>query len=529
MNARRIGFALFLVVFAAELSWGYYVAHIRDYIHGDAISRVANAFYVLYSRDPHLAAIGFIWNPLPSMLEMIPLLFWKVAPIVASSGLAAVIVSASFTAATVVLIYRMLLRHEVPAIFRRIIIAGFIANPFIFFYGANGMSEMMFSFAIVWAVSALTTWMREQKTVSLVEIGVALSLGFWIRYEAVALGFAIAVCIVIILYVRLPIGFNRAEFRQVHYPKMEASLLLALAPPVCSGLLWIFLNATIMGDPLYFLHSGYSNTAFVQDRSTELIEMTGDFIRVTMFAFRKMLFFLLPLAALLVLRMMTARLWQWDTLLLLTLAGAIPAMQALMLYQGSSYGWLRFFMYPLIIAIAWLPYEWTQIRMLPRAKTMFAVICAAVLLSAGVIRDMNDQRLAPEEYGSLHMSESQTARDMKEGREIARYLDALIESRKPEETLILTDSFSAFSVIVNIRNPRNLVITNDRDFPEILDAPQDHGIDYILVSRLEGAVLQVIHHKYPDMFDGGVPWTELTEEFSDNWRLYRVLPKAADE
>src|SRR5450631_3240482 len=29
----------------------------------DAVSRLANGFYLLYSRDPHLAAVGFVWNP----------------------------------------------------------------------------------------------------------------------------------------------------------------------------------------------------------------------------------------------------------------------------------------------------------------------------------------------------------------------------------------------------------------------------------------------------------------------------------
>ena len=37
---------------------------------GDAWSRITNAYYVLYSRDPHLAAIGFIWNPLPSLMAI---------------------------------------------------------------------------------------------------------------------------------------------------------------------------------------------------------------------------------------------------------------------------------------------------------------------------------------------------------------------------------------------------------------------------------------------------------------------------
>ena len=36
-------------------------------VPGDALSRVANGYYTLFSRDPHLAAVGFVWNPLPSL------------------------------------------------------------------------------------------------------------------------------------------------------------------------------------------------------------------------------------------------------------------------------------------------------------------------------------------------------------------------------------------------------------------------------------------------------------------------------
>lgn len=50
--------AIFAIVWLAEFFIGYYVSHKIGYMHSDAISRVANAFYVLYSGDPHLGAIG---------------------------------------------------------------------------------------------------------------------------------------------------------------------------------------------------------------------------------------------------------------------------------------------------------------------------------------------------------------------------------------------------------------------------------------------------------------------------------------
>ena len=60
----------------------------RDLIFPDAMSRVANAYYVLFSRDPHLAAIGFVWNPLPSLATLPLLVFSPWFPALASLGAA---------------------------------------------------------------------------------------------------------------------------------------------------------------------------------------------------------------------------------------------------------------------------------------------------------------------------------------------------------------------------------------------------------------------------------------------------------
>ena len=61
--------------FAAYLT----VAMVLDFHYlsfaGDAVSRMANGFYMLHSRDPHLAAVGFVWNPLSSVADLPLLLF----------------------------------------------------------------------------------------------------------------------------------------------------------------------------------------------------------------------------------------------------------------------------------------------------------------------------------------------------------------------------------------------------------------------------------------------------------------------
>ena len=71
-----IAFAIYLTV-AILLDFKYQILPL------DAVSRMANGYYVLWSRDPHLAAVGFVWSPLQSFAD-IPLLLFK--PLVPGPG-----------------------------------------------------------------------------------------------------------------------------------------------------------------------------------------------------------------------------------------------------------------------------------------------------------------------------------------------------------------------------------------------------------------------------------------------------------
>lgn len=68
---------------------------------GDAVARMANAFYVLHSGDPHLAALGFVWNPLPSLVQLPILLFTSAWPALVHDMYSASIASAAAMAGAV--------------------------------------------------------------------------------------------------------------------------------------------------------------------------------------------------------------------------------------------------------------------------------------------------------------------------------------------------------------------------------------------------------------------------------------------
>ena len=116
---------------------------------GDAASREANAFYVFFSNDPHLAAIGFVWNPLTSVAEMPLILLKGIWPALTYDSFAANIMSSIFMAGACYQLYRLMEDLRVGRAARWALLACFALDPMIIFYGANGMSEALFIFTLL--------------------------------------------------------------------------------------------------------------------------------------------------------------------------------------------------------------------------------------------------------------------------------------------------------------------------------------------------------------------------------------------
>src|SRR5215218_9137008 len=96
--AKRWGIALFALLFVLYFAVGAVLILRYNMFDPDAPSRVANAGYALMSRQPHLSAIGFVWNPLPSLVEIPVLQLSRWIPELKTHGLAGVAQSALFMA-----------------------------------------------------------------------------------------------------------------------------------------------------------------------------------------------------------------------------------------------------------------------------------------------------------------------------------------------------------------------------------------------------------------------------------------------
>ena len=492
------------MTFLFELAYGFYVCHFKGVILNDAFSRTANAFYVIFVKPARYASIGLIWNPLPSTLQLPFVAFAKFWRPFASSGICAVIVTALCAAATVWVLLDAFERMKVKRSYAILLTLLFASNPFIFFYGCNGMSEMIFFCLMVYIVCNFTFWIKMGKSKHLVRIAFALVFLFFTRYEAIPFAAALGLCVII------HILFNKKE--KMYYPPkafaeryfyIEGTLVLVFTPLAYGIFLWILFNWVINGNPLYFLNSAYSNVS-----QSLFTRNFGSFSDILIYELERLLPFI-PLFLMIILIRILRNKWKQSDFFIFTIFNVVlMAFHYYMIYSGSSFGWLRFFSYTLPISMAFLPYELSETEIKNQKKVLVAIVLA-LLASWGLCSwALQDKDLAKEEL-NITISD--------EVYEISDYINTYLPENK-----VLMDSFLTNGVILNVKNIDNLVVSSSLNFYECVSAPGKYGIEYILVPDTSGVGnLDALNQQYPNLYKDGADWCELEADF-EGFRLYRV-------
>lgn len=492
---------IFVAAFA-YLALAAYTVFVLGIIVGDAWSRVGNAFYVLFSRDPHLAAIGFVWNPLPS-LAMLPLLPFKaIWPELVTSGFAASIVSAIFMAASVLQIRGMLADLGVPTSIRIALTALYAVQPMVLLYAANGTSEAPFLFFLIVTARYLMRWLDTRSTTALAVSGLALALGYWTRYEAVAA--ALAVFLLVSGWTFFRTSGSARERRLA----AAADALVVGLPFTAAFALWALASWLIVGSPFETFTSIYGNSSQVSLAGGGLREATGQGTGTAASYVIDQVDGLAPHLVALAGMASAFAFWRRDPRVLAVIAvmGGVLVFAAWAFLTERSFGWLRFYIavIPMTVLLSglaissqragWMPSAaaklslpgWIKKPALRTARTTVFVVVVVLLMGGigGSLLTMLDSRLAREEVYSVQswllgpdrqgMQPDQT---QVAGGAVARYLDSLAQ---PEGS-VLVDVATGYPIVLQSDRPKQFVITPDRDFPASLSDPRAFGIEYLLV------------------------------------------------
>ena len=509
---------IFLVVLIAEIVGAYILLYKRGYILSDAMSRTANAYYVLYTNPPKLASIGFVWNPLPSLLQIPILLFKDVWHPLVTHGVAGGIMTAFFAATNAMILFRAFKHYSVNTFLSVILVLLFVFNPFMFYYGCNGMSEMPFYTSIIACIVGFCWWLDDRDNYKLlIMVAFSLAMGFLCRYEefAITLGMGISLLIVVFSMKDPSSPFMPKPLRMKIEYAMATGLVLFL-PVLFSVVVWIILNWSIMGDPFYFLTSAYSNSAqsaFIA--STSVITAMSSPVEALRFSLGRMLPFLPLFIVITVGRMFAKLIFKPDYCILIVMIGCISAFHFLMLLNGGSYGWPRFFSFALPICAAWLPYEFSQLKGIIKFIWVAAVVVAFISSAFIVVSNFSSPESAPEEYEAFVQTDVSGVADQ---RATANRINEAYS-----DDVIMMDNFAMSALILNLDYPERLIINTSDQFNDALEAPWKYDVRYIVVADPSGVgSLDAFNMTYPNLYREGADWCKEREEVG-SFKIFEVL------
>lgn len=549
LSDRRCKQIAFALSFGLYLGLGYWLQVQHGFILGDALSRVQASESVLHSRDPHLAAIGFIFTPLTAMLEIPSMLLMPYWSDLTARGYSGSIMSAIFMAGAVVQIFTVGTDRGLPRSYVVAITALFACNPMIAFYGSNGMSEAPFIFFLTWAVRRLILWVVDDDVHHLVTAGgIAMGLAYLTRYDAVGTVAAAGLLVGVTTFLR---ARTAPRFRRA-----LLDVLLVSAPGFVAFVGWAATSWLITGDAFAQFSSQYGNSAILKQSGGATASSFTDGLSFALVCITLLAPTLVPLAGWA--GFMRWRRPQWAVLAApILMYGAVLAFQAYTFATGSTFPFLRFYIVaiPFAACLAMLAVPDGKL-LVPKRRGRHAAVDTGVsstrfgrfayvpviLVFAVTVPvsayGMSLPDYAPQEYALATVLrpdrddvrpqkavERRIAATFSTERQIADYLDG----QNLPESSVITDTVYGFAVVVASDKPRTFVVPSDPDFVQLLNDPSAHGVKYLLAVPPTGrGISDALNQRYPTLYETGADIATLELEIPNDgdsqpdWRLYRV-------
>lgn len=464
---------LSVACFAGYVAVGWYLRYDLNYAIGDALARSANAKYILLSRDPHLAALGFDWMPLPTVFQ-IPLL-----PFLEPFGradFAGPLLTAALMAGTVFLLGRLCRGLGLGFPWHLLLPLAFAVNPVVVLYAANGMSEACLFFFLALTAVGLSRYAVEASFRHLTLLGTGLAGVTLSRYEALP---AVAVLAAGVAALDL----NRAQPRRV----ISTAAIVGL-PPFFAAVLWFCTQYVIKGSFLAF-RTGASTTSRVDSRALEYLPVTGDQVGALAYVTYWTLI-LGPFLLFTPLLMLPPYRKTFAGLTLIAAGATFPAISAKLLLDGGSFGNPRYFVSAIIFSA--ITACWLATRKIPRLVgwvwrlALVAGLAYSAVPATIALTDPVPTRVE-REYQVLGRLVGQPTQVTFQGgdtdpvwREAARLVDQTVG---PDE-LVLSDARYNFPAILYAEHSERFIINSDRDFLATVADPTDE-FEYILAPPKE--------------------------------------------
>ena len=415
-------------------------------------------------------------------------------------------------AGVVAVIHDMLRRLGLRRVPRLILTLGVAVHPMILIYAGNGMSESLFLLCLVVVARGLQQWLAEGRAETLVLVGLALGLAYGTRYEALAPATAVPALV-------FAVSWWRARGSRLRRQTAVTDAMLVGLPALAAVALWAVASKLIVNQWFATFSSEYGNSAQVSANATGIASVTGEstadgsaYGAQQLLGLHPVLPFALVVAAALALARRDPRL-----LAAVSVFGSVLAFDNLAFVAGSSFGWLRFQITAIPLAVLLLGCALARrpsqlatglapsgargvaavtrhpVRV-PRPLRSVVIVAALAGALVGVPASLwvlDTPTLAREE--SEWFTPDGAARTSGLTR-LNHQVAADVDAMGLPAGAVIADSAYAFAIILASEHPEQFVVTSDRDFPAALEDPTGHGARFLLVSTAGAADAVRLRH-----------------------------------
>jgi hypothetical protein len=539
-----IAFAIYLTV-AILLDFKYEILPL------DAVSRMANGYYVIWSGDPHLAAVGFVWSPLQSFADIPFLLFKPFFPALATHDLAGSLVSVLAGVGAVHQLHASLREWGVSRGPRLALTIVFAFNPMVLYYAGNGMSDMLFVFLLVMSTRYFLRWLYDGDLRSLVYAGSAVGVAYLDRYEALGAAGMAAIVVLVVRYWRSA-GAGQTRIR-IMSALTDATIFLL--PIVTTFVAWATMSYVITGQWFPGISSQYGTGTQTSEGAHLTFALRAEHFLHNI----EYLAPLLPVVLVLAL-LFSARRRDIRILAPLAVLGGSVAFDTLGLLVGFLEPWYRYFIVSVPLDVMLVGCIFAGGTATARASTSAqqtspatvpvehgrrnsfaanAIGIAVVVLLLGVsvpstglgIFAGTVQSSESVELGALFLAHP-TKTQVQWTNHFAHIqsIDSYFAKLHVPDGSIVADTYGDCTpqIVTSVPNSKVFVITNDRDFEKVVADPLTFGAHYLLVPQPVGVgLVDALNERYPTLYANGAGFAKLVHQFPSDgtcavYRLYRV-------
>jgi hypothetical protein len=478
------------VVFAVLATVGYVIAawvfrYHFGYVVGDSLARSAKAVFMGVSRDPHFGAVGFYWPPLPSTLQ-IPLVL-ALEPF-GRMDFAGPLSTALLTGGSIMIVGGICRFLGLGRFTSFVCCLFFAANPVIFVYAINGMSEACAYFCILVVLFAWLRWVGSRGVVDLALMGIAAAALVMTRVETFPMVFGLGIVA----------GAGRDARQWV------ARAVTVTLPAIVAMLAWMGTQMILLGDPLAFLHysaNGNPTSYTLGFRKEYDLPLHSGYLATIPWALAWVAVFAPVVVVCVVLGVARPRRHLYTTAGFACVAMVFPLVQMYLVAHQTGFGDPRYFTGMIPVGVVAVAYLVAVVRgTAPQAPPVFGALdvaagdeapdgpapkptrvrwvgslaVASTLAITGAVSiwymlPTNRTRIGDEHFVfQILLGRHVKSKDaLGSTEQLADYLDPF----QAKGQLVILDTNYAYAVDLFSRHPAKFIIPEDRDFLTTLENP----------------------------------------------------------